>query len=163
MDIFLVILGILLLLTGIAGSILPVIPGPPIGFVGMLLLRFTKYVETEHLDTYTNLLWIFAAVTIVVSVLDYFVPIWGTKKFGGSKAGTWGAAVGVVIGLFFGPVGLILGPFLGAFIGEMMSGKDQKSSLKAGFGSLIGFIFGVALKLSVTVLMCFYFFKELVN
>ncbi len=163
MDILLVILGILLLLTGIVGSILPVIPGPPIGFVGMLMLRFTRFVEPEQLDRYSDLLWIFAVVTIIVTVLDYFVPVWGTKKFGGSKAGTWGAAIGIVIGLFFGPIGLILGPFLGAFTGEMIAGKDQKSSLKAGFGSLIGFLFGVAMKLSVSVLMCYYFFSELVR
>jgi len=161
MDIFLLILGIIFLITGILGSILPVIPGPPISFVGMLLLRFTSFVEPERLDAYSKLLWIFAAVTIIVSVLDYLVPVWGTKKFGGSKAGTWGAAIGVVVGIFFGPLGLILGPFLGAFIGEMLAGKDQKSSLRAGFGSLIGFLFGVAMKISVTVLMSFYFFREL--
>jgi len=161
MDIFLVILGILFLLTGIIGSILPVIPGPPIGFAGMFLLRFTRFVEPGQVEKYDNLLWIFAFVTLVVTVLDYFVPVWGTKKFGGSKAGTWGAAIGIVVGLFFGPVGLILGPFLGAFVGEMLAGKDQKSSLKAGFGSLLGFVFGVAMKISITVLMCFYFFREL--
>ncbi len=163
MDILLVIIGILLLITGIIGSILPVIPGPPIGFIGMLLLRFTRFTEPEHLKNYSDLLWIFAIVVIIVSILDYVVPIWGTKTFGGSKAGTWGAAIGVIVGLFFGPAGLILGPFLGAFIAEILAGKDQKASLRAGFGSFLGFIFGVAMKISVSVLMCFYFFKELIS
>lgn len=161
MDILLVILGVLFLLTGIAGSVLPVIPGPPIAFAGMLLLRFTRFTETQNLDAYSRLLWIFAGITIVVSILDYLVPVWGTKKFGGTRAGTWGAGLGVIIGLFFGPVGLILGPFLGAFAGELISGRDRNESLKAGFGSLIGFLFGVAMKLSLTFLMAFYFFREL--
>jgi len=159
-DILLLILGILLILLGIAGSILPVIPGPPLGFLGLLVLRFTHFVEPSVLENFDNKLWIFAFVAILVVLLDYIVPVWGTKKFGGSKAGAWGAAIGVIIGLFFAPLGLILGPFLGAFIGEMITGKDQNDSLRAGFGSLIGFLFGVALKLSVSFLMAFYFFKE---
>ena len=159
-DILLLILGISLILLGIAGSILPVIPGPPLSFLGLLVLRFTDFVEPSGLENFDNKLWIFAFVAILVVLLDYIVPVWGTKKFGGSKAGAWGAAIGVIIGLFFAPLGLILGPFLGAFIGEMITGKDQKDSLRAGFGSLIGFLFGFALKLSVSFLMAFYFFKE---
>ena len=159
-EILLLILGIILILVGIAGSVLPVIPGPPLSFLGMLLLRFTHFVEPGRLENYDNLLWIFAFIAIVVIILDYIVPVWGTKQFGGSKAGTWGAAIGVIVGLFFAPIGIILGPFIGAVIGEMMTGKDQMSSLKAGFGSLIGFLFGVALKLSVSFLMAFYFFRE---
>jgi len=161
MDIAFVILGILLLLTGIAGSIIPVLPGPPISLAGLILLRFTRFVEPDHLDSYKDLLWIFAAIAVVVTILDFYVPVWGAKKFGSSKAGVWGAALGVLIGLFFGPPGLIIGPFLGAFVGELLVGKDQKASLKAGLGSLIGFLFGVAMKLSVSFLMSFYFFREL--
>ena len=159
-DTLLLILGIILMLVGIAGCILPAIAGPPLSFLGMLLLRFTDYVEPERLKNYDNLLWIFAFVSIVVTILDYIVPVWGTKKFGGSKAGTWGAAIGVIVGLFFAPWGLIIGPFLGAFMAEMISGKDEWTSLKAGFGSMVGFVFGVAMKLSASFLMTFYFFRE---
>ncbi|MCB8995218.1 MAG: DUF456 domain-containing protein [Bacteroidales bacterium] len=162
MDVLLTALGILLLLIGIIGCILPLIPGPPIAFFGMLMLVFTRYVSPEYLTNYKNLLWIFALVTIIVTVLDYVVPVWGTKQFGGTRAGTWGAAAGVVIGMiFFGPLGIILGPFLGAFLAELISGRDEKSSLRAGFGSFIGFILGVGLKLSATFLMTYYFFREL--
>jgi uncharacterized protein YqgC (DUF456 family) len=159
-NILLLILGIILLLIGIAGCILPAIPGPPVSFIGMIVLRFTDYVDPGRLKNYDDLLWIFAFVTIVVTILDYIVPVWGTKKFGGSKAGTWGAAIGVIIGLFFAPWGLIIGPFLGAFLAERMSGKDDRASLKAGFGSMVGFVFGVAMKLSASFLMTFYFFRE---
>jgi len=159
-DILLLILGILLILGGIAGSVLPILPGPPLAFAGMLLLRFTDYVEPTRQESYDNLLWIFAFVVIVISIIDYLVPVWGTKKFGGSRAGTWGAAIGVIVGLFFAPIGLILGPFIGAVLGEMLTGRDEKTSLKAGFGSLIGFLFGVAMKISVSVLIAFYFLRE---
>ncbi len=161
MDIILVILGIIFLLIGIIGSVLPVIPGPPLAFISLIFLRFTHFVETNDLSEYSRLLWILGAVTIIITILDFIVPVWGTKKFGGSKAGTLGAGIGVLIGLFFGPPGLILGPFLGAFIGELLAGKDQKTSLRAGFGSFLGFIFGVAMKISLTFIIGFYFFTEL--
>ncbi len=161
MDIFLVIIGILFLLIGIIGSVLPVIPGPPLAFVGLVFLRFTHFVQADHIGDFSRQLWILGAATLIITVLDFIVPVWGTKKFGGSKAGTWGAAIGVFVGIFFGPPGLILGPFLGAFIGELLAGKDQKSSLRAGFGSFIGFLFGVVMKISLTFLICYYFFSEL--
>ena len=159
-DIFLLVLGIIFLLSGIAGSIVPLIPGPPLSFIGMLLLRFTAYVEPSKTEAYNNLLWIFASVTLIVVIMDYVVPIWWTSKFGGSKAGVWGATIGVIIGLFFGPVGLIAGPFCGAVIGELVAGRSHKASLRSGIGSLAGFVFGVALKLSASFLMSFYFFRE---
>jgi uncharacterized protein len=99
----------------------------------------------------------------VVSVLDYIVPVWGTKKFGGSKYGTRGATVGLVLGLFFGPVGIILGPLIGAFVGEMIFKDNIDYALKAGFGSLLGFLTGIGLKLAVSLVITFYFVKALIN
>lgn len=162
-SILLLILGIILIIVGIIGCVLPIIPGPPISFLGMLVLRFTRFVSPDQVKAYDNLLWIFAFVALVVTVLDYVVPVWGTKKLGGSKAGMWGATLGVLIGLFFVPIGLIVGPFLGAFIGEMMTGKDEKTSLKAGFGSFLGFLMAVGLKLTSSFIMAFYFFKEVLT
>ena len=159
-DIVLLILGILLIIISIIGSLLPVIPGPPLGFAGMFLLRFTSFVETNRANSYDNLLWTFAFITIVVTILDYIVPVWGTKKFGGTKAGMWGAGLGVFAGLFFAPVGLIIMPFIGALIGELIAGRDERTSIKAGFGSFIGFLTGVLMKLIVCFIMTFYFFKE---
>jgi len=75
---------------------------------------------------------------LVVSILDYVVPIWGTKRFGGSKYGTRGATIGLIIGIFLGPAGIIIGPFAGAFVGELLFKDDMKYALKAGFGSLLG-------------------------
>ena len=160
-DILILIPGIILILLGLAGCILPVIPGPPLSFLGLLLLRFTRFVEPLRLENFVHLLWILGTAALVVTILDYLIPVWGTKRFGGSKAGTLGAAAGVVAGLFFAPMGLIIGPFAGAVIGEMISGRDRKSSIRSGFGSFLGVLTGVVLKLMVSGMITWYFVKEI--
>jgi uncharacterized protein YqgC (DUF456 family) len=155
-DYVLVIIGLLIMILGIIGCMVPVLPGPPLSFLGLLLLHFTRF---GHFTTWT--LIIFAGIAVAVSVLDYLVPIWGTKKFGGSKYGTRGAAVGLVVGFFLGPLGIIIGPLLGAFIGEMIFKDDFYYAVKAGFGSLIGFLTGVGLKLAASFIMTFYFVRAL--
>jgi uncharacterized protein len=157
-DYILVILGVIVMILGIIGCLVPVLPGPPLSFVGLLLLHFTRF---GHFTTWT--LIIFGAIAVVVTVLDYLVPIWGTRKLGGSKYGTRGAAIGLVIGFFLGPVGIIIGPLLGAFTGEMIFKDDFNYALKAGFGSLIGFLTGVGLKLAASFIMTFYFVKALIQ
>ncbi len=109
MDITLAVLGAALVLVGFIGSILPIIPGPPISWAGLLLLKWTDFVD-DHGAAYENALWILLFFVILVTILDYVVPIMGTKKYGGSKRGVWGATIGVVVGLFFGPLGIIIGP-----------------------------------------------------
>ena len=159
MDYILIGFGIVLLIIGILGCILPVIPGPPLNYVGLLLLHFTsKY----QFSTKFLILWLI--ITAVVYALDYVIPAWGTKKFGGSKAGVLGSVIGLVVGLFFfPPFGIIAGPFIGAIAGELLSGKDSAVALKSGFGSFIGFLLGTLLKLIVSGMMTWYFFKELIT
>lgn len=156
-DWFLLILAIVLILVGLIGCVLPVIPGPPLSYVGLLLLHFTRFGEFGF-----TFLLLMAFVAIAITILDYIVPLWGTKKFGGSKAGIWGAAIGLVIGIFFlPPIGIIIGPFVGAVIAESLKGKEFTKSLKAGFGSLIGFALGIGLKLATSGVITYYFFQEL--
>lgn len=155
-DYLLLALAILFLLTGIIGCLVPVLPGPPLSFIGILILHFTDFADLS-----SNKLIILAVIALVVSVFDYLVPIWGTKKFGGTKYGTRGATIGLIVGLFFGPAGIIAGPFLGAMIGEMMYKDDIKYALKAAIGSLIGFMTGVGLKLAASLLITFYFVKAM--
>ncbi len=156
MDYVLLILGLILILAGLIGCIVPVIPGPPLSFIGMLLLHFTQWGPFE-----TNILWILGVSAVVVTILDNVVPLWGTKKFGGSKAGVWGSTIGLVIGLFFAPIGPIIGPFIGAFLGEMTQRRaTTDKALKAAFGALIGFALGIGMKLAVSGTITFYFFKE---
>ena len=160
MDITLAVLGAALVLVGFIGSILPIIPGPPISWAGLLLLKWTDFVD-DHGAAYENALWILLFFVILVTILDYVVPIMGTKKFGGSKRGVWGATIGVVVGLFFGPLGIIIGPFLGAYIGEISTGKKDKDALRAAWGSFMGFLLGVGLKLMVCGTILFFFIRYL--
>lgn len=157
MDYVLIVLGILLMLSGLAGCILPVIPGPPLSYIGLLMLHFT-----ERYQFSTNFLILWAIITVVIYGLDYVIPVWGTKKFGGSKRGVWGSVIGLVVGFFFfPPFGIIIGSFLGAVIGELTSGKDTGAALKSGFGSFVGFLTGTILKLIASGMMTWYFGKEL--
>ena len=157
MDYFLIITGILFILTGIAGCVLPVLPGPPISYAGLLLLHFTEKYEFTG-----KFLLIWAVITVVVTLIDYWIPVWGAKKFGASRPGVWGSIIGLVAGLiFFPPFGIIIGPFAGAVIGELLAGKQSGAALKAGFGSFAGFISGVLLKLMASGMMTWYFFKTL--
>ncbi|MEX0986330.1 MAG: DUF456 domain-containing protein [Bacteroidales bacterium] len=161
MDILLIIGGIALIVIGFLGSALPVLPGPPLAWVGYLLLRWTESVGDN--ESYDTALWIMLFFVVLVTVLDYVVPVWGTKKWGGSRAGMWGATIGLIVGLFFGPVGIIIGPFAGAFIGELSSGKEQKAALRAGWGSFLGFLLGVGMKLMVCATLLFLFIYHLVR
>jgi hypothetical protein len=157
MDYFLLIIAILFMLTGIVGCLVPVLPGPPLSYLGLVIVHFTRFADVSQ-----KLFIILGIIAVVVTVLDYIVPIWGTRHFGGSKYGARGATVGLVIGLFLGPAGIIIGPFLGAFVGELIFRDDVKYALKAGFGSLLGFLTGVGLKLAASLLMTFYFVKVLI-
>jgi len=154
-DYILLISGILLMVLGIIGCLVPVLPGPPISYLGLIFLHLTKFGQFT-----TNALITLGVIAVVITLLDYIVPVWGTKKFGGSKYGTRGATVGLIVGLFLGPLGMVLGPLIGAFIGEMIFKDDINYALKAGFGSLLGFLAGIGLKLAASAIMTFYFIKE---
>lgn len=148
MDIALVIIGFILCLVGIIGSFLPVLPGPFTSWIGLLILHFTDVIPQN---------WTFLGITlgiaIVVWILDYIVPAWGTKRFGGTKYGMIGSSIGLILGLLFlGPFGIIIGPFAGAFIGELIKdSKDSSKALKAAFGSFLGFLAGTFVKFIVSI------------
>jgi len=157
MDVFLLIISILLIIIGLMGCIIPILPGPPISYVGIILLHLSDYGNFSE-----NFLYLFAGITVIVTVLDYIVPVWGTHKFGGSKAGVRGATAGLIIGVFiFPPLGIIIGPFAGAFLAEMMCENNFNKAFRSGLGSLLGFILGTGLKLAASISMTFYYFKEL--
>lgn len=157
MDYFLIGLGILLLILGLLGAILPVLPGPPLSYVALLLLHVTTKFQFSP-----RFLITWAIVTLVVSLLDYVIPVWGTKKFGGSKRGIWGSLIGLIIGIFFfPPLGIIIGPVAGAVIGEFTAGKSHREALKAGLGSFAGFVAGTIIKLIASGMMAWYFFAKL--
>lgn len=170
MDVIVIILGAICLLLGLIGCVAPVLPGVPLSYLGLLLLHWTDRAQFSW-----QFLTIWAVVVIVIQVLDYFIPAWGTKKFGGSKYGVWGSTIGLFVGLFMGPWGIIVGPFVGAVLGELLyfnrhpqdrieqaENTNFNRALRAGFGSFIGLLTGTILKLICCGMMVFYFVKELI-
>ena len=148
MDIFLLIVAFLFMLIGIIGCIIPGLPGTPLAYVGLWIAH-----ATDRIDFTWQTLLIWGLVTLVVSILDYVVPAWGTKHYGGTKYGVWGSTIGVFVGLAFGAVGVIVGPLVGAVLGELVSGKEWQQAIKAGWGSFIGILTGTILKLICCGLM----------
>ena len=146
-----IVLGVICVLLGILGSIFPLLPGPPLAYVGLLLQQF----RAEKPFSLTFML-IWAAIIVVVVLLDYLVPIYGTKRFGGSKYGIWGCTIGFVAAFWMGPWGIIFGPFIGAFIGEYIAQKDSSQALRAAFGSFAGFLFGTLIKLVTCLVLGYY-------
>jgi len=158
MDFVLVSFGAILIILGLIGAFLPVLPGPITSWFGLLLLHLTDAVPLNK-----HFLLVTLIVAIAVWLIDYFLPALGTRKFGGSKYGVWGAIIGLFLGLIIlGPLGIILGPFLGALIAEISWGKKNKSqALKAAFGSFIGFLFSTGLKLIVSLIYAGFFISQI--
>lgn len=150
-DVLIYVFSFLLLVGGIAGCVLPVLPGLPLSYAGLLLLHFTDRVVFS-----TTQLVSWLIIVIVLQVVDYVTPLLGSKYSGGTDFGNRGCMAGTILGLFFMPWGIILGPFLGAVAGEMLGGRDLPHAIKAGIGSLVGFLLGTLLK----VVVCFYFLVQ---
>lgn len=148
MEIFLLVIAFLMMLIGIIGCIVPGLPGTPISYVGLWIAQ-----ATDRVDFSWQFMLIWGIVVVVITLLDYVVPAWGTKRYGGSKWGVWGSTIGVFVGLFFGAAGVILGPLVGAILGELISGKQLNDALRAGWGSFIGILFSTVLKLIACGLM----------
>ncbi|MFW6159850.1 MAG: DUF456 domain-containing protein [Acidobacteriota bacterium] len=154
----LIVLGIIFLIIGLAGCILPWLAGPPFSFVALILLSIAKKWQAFS----TEFLLAMGLLTALAMALDYIVPALGAKKYGASKYGFWGAFLGLVAGvILFPPFGLIIGAFGGAFLGEILAGKNESDALRAGLGVFVGVIFGIAFKLAVSGIMTFYFIKAL--
>jgi len=160
MDLLLVVLGLILCIVGIIGSVLPILPGPPISWLGLLVLHLTNAVPMSYL---------FLAITLVIAItifiLDYFIPAVGTKRFGGSRAGAIGTTIGLIVGLLSPiPFGILIGPFVGALIGEMaFNNTEGKQALKAAFGSFLGFLASIFMKLVVTFIYLGLFLWDVID
>lgn len=140
-------LSVLLIVAGIIGCFIPIIPGPIVAFCGLLCM-----IPTSHSPSLITLV-IFGCITLVVTALDYVVPALGAKRFNCSKLGTWGCAIGTLLGVFFFPVGLLLGPFCGAFVGELIARKPVRAAAFGGLGAFLGFLSGVCIKVVACVIM----------
>lgn len=164
----LIAFAIICTVVGIIGAVVPGLPGPPISWVALLLLSLSG--STDYSNTF---LIVMAAFAVGITVLDYVVPIWGTKKFGGTKAGVRGSTIGLLVSMFvlpllgitlgpFGIIGMLAGPFVGAYIGETRTGVSSDVALKAAFGSFVGFLAGTLIKLAYTIVVAVYVVKDLI-
>ena len=153
MEIVLVIFAFILLLAGILGAFVPILPGPPLSYVGLLLLQWSGY---AGFSTFFLLVW--AGITVVITVMDYFLPSLMAKWFGGSRAAAIGSFLGLIAGiLFFAPWGMLLGSFLGGFIGELIYNRANGiKAFKVALGAFLAFIVGAGAKLIISFLMLFY-------
>ena len=163
MNTFLIILAVILALIGIAGSVVPGLPGPPLSWTAVLVLSFTTAADYSAMFLFAT-----GFIAAVITVLDYVVPSLSTKKFGGSKAGIWGCNIGLVIsiiGLPFGPQGLLgvilWPPFIGAFVGELISGKQSREALRAAWGAFVGFLTGTGLKFVYAIVLAVIIARDL--
>ena len=168
MDTFIVIAAIILGIIGIIGAIIPGIPGTPISFIGLLLLAFVP-----ECDYSVGFLIAMGAIAAVITVLDYVIPIYGTKKLGGTKMGVRGSTIGLVVGIIvlpllgivlgpFGIGGIILGPFVGAYIGEIMA-KNDANAFRSALGSFLGFLAGTLIKVIYGIVIMVFITKDSVQ
>ena len=148
-----VIIGLFLLVIGFVGCVIPALPGPPLGFLALLLLKFTEpnIFSSDFIITMT-------VITAIVYFLDYILPIMGAKMYNASKLGIWGAIIGMLIGIFFfPPFGMIFGLLLGAIIGELISGKPQAEAVKIGLISFMFSLLTIVIKVALVTVMSYYF------
>ena len=165
MTALIIVAAILMGIIGIIGAIAPGLPGTPLSFIGMLLLLLLPDFEAN-----VAFLIVMAVIAVIIMLLDYVIPIYGTKKFGGTKLGVRGSTIGLIVSLFVLPVlgitigpfcifGIILGPFLGAYIGEMMAG-NKDNAMKAAIGSFVGFLAGTLLKVVYGIIVLIFIIKD---
>jgi len=158
MDFLLVIVAFILLGAGLLGAVIPVLPGPPLSYAGLLLMQWSGY---GRFSVVFLVAW--AGITLIVTVVDYFLPPLITKQFGGSRAASIGSILGLLAGIILiAPWGMIIGPFLGAYIGELIhNGANGVKAFKVAFGAFFAFIIGSGARLIVSSLMLFYAVKAI--
>lgn len=164
MNTLFIIIAILCCVVGIIGSIVPGLPGPPISWAALMVLYLA------HIgDLQVRTVVIYAVVALIITILDYIVPVWGTTKFGGTKMGAKGSTWGLVVSVFvlpllgitigpFGIIGILAGPFVGAYLGEMKGG-NRDNALRSAFGSFVGFLAGTLIKLVFGIVVMVYAIK----
>lgn len=151
------VIAALSVIAGVAGSFLPILPGTPVTYCGLLILQLT----TQPFSTTFMIVW--ALIVASIMVLDNVIPAYGTKKFGGSAYGIWGSILGLIIGIFFfPPFGMIVGPLGGAFVGELIGGETSDRALQSAMGSFVGLFVNMLMKVIASGVMGYYFVVSLI-
>lgn len=157
MELIWIILGSLFIIAGLIGAFLPIVPGLPFSYLGLVILHFLY-------SPFSISFMIFWALIVVLVgfVLDNIIPAWGTKKFGGTPYGITGSVIGLIAGIFFfPPLGFVVGPILGAFIGELIGGASSDKAFKSALGSFLGFMAATGLKVIAALVMGWYYFSSI--
>jgi uncharacterized protein len=156
---FIIIVCVFLMIAGFIGCIVPFIPGPPICYLSLLIFNFATPFDVD-----TDFLIEWAVIMVAITALDVWLQVYGVKRFGGKKKAINGTLVGLVLGIFIPPFGIVIGPFVGAFIGAYLDEKDDfKKVIKIALGALVGFLSGVVLKVVVCGIMAYQFITLLLN
>jgi uncharacterized protein len=151
-----IIIGLLVAIIGLIGCVIPAIPGPPLNFLSLVIL------ELGIKDAFSAEFYItWGIITVVVTILDYILPVIGARAYRSSKYGIWGSVIGMILGIvFFPPFGMIIGLFLGAVIGELIAGKEHLEALKVGTATFVASILMILAKLAVSGIMTYYFVER---
>ena len=157
MDLLLIIISTVLIILGIIGSFMPILPGPLTSWLGLFILNLISSVEIDN-----TLLIITFIIATTIFILDSLIPIYGSKYFGATKYGIIGASIGLVIGIIAPiPFGILIGPILGALIGELLFNNDLKKSIKSSIGVLIGFVASSFIKFVTCVIYLIIYIVQL--
>lgn len=149
-EIIILILALILMVVGLAGVVLPFVPGVPLAFIGLLIFASATGFKTISLLAVI----VFLFLTIALTALDFLAPMIGAKKYKASKWGIFGSFLGAVLGIFtLGVWGIIIGPLLGAFLVELIAGRGKNQALKSALGSFVGFLVGTIIRLIVVLAM----------
>ena len=157
-EIVVTLISFIFILLGLAGSILPVLPGPPLSFIGLFLLALVNRFSTPLTPTFIILMGL---LTVAVVTVDYIIPVLGAKRYGSSKWGLWGSVAGMVVGIFFSPFGMLLGGFIGAVMAEWLVHRETGKALRAGWGVAMGTLLGTVFKFVISAVMAYYFVRAL--
>lgn len=153
MEILFITVGTLLMIGGIMGAFLPVVPGLPLSYAGLLMLQLT-----EHPPFSLRFLVVWALIVLMVQLLEQVGSIAGAKKMGATQYGVWGSVIGAILGfLLFPPFGIVFGPILGAYVGELINKTPSNLALRAAMGAVLGFFVSTLLKVLIALIMAYYF------
>jgi uncharacterized protein YqgC (DUF456 family) len=157
MDIVLISLALIFSIVGVIGCIIPGLPGTPLNYIAMWMIQWVSHPFER------STLIIYGLLTVVILVIDYMLPVWFAKKYGATKQGIWGSIIGMLLGIFFTPVGMILGMILGAIAGDMLAGKSSSDATRSGFATFFGTLLSMGAKLGASLLISFFVFYESFN
>ena len=159
LSIGMVVAGAAALLLGLIGCVIPVIPGPILAYVALILISIPGGWTLVPVWLLVTL----GAVAVGATILDNLLPALGSRKAGAGKAGVWGSVVGMIVGSFFTPIGTIVGAFVGALAGELLFHRENEHPVKAAFGVLKGTTLGILIKLCVVGIIGYEFVRASID